>query len=413
MKQIAGVFSIWIALMAAAQAASFDCAKAGTKIEHIICDNPEISKLDEELNAVYKAALQNVKQADSIKQTQKQWLKERNVCVDTVCVKRAYEARLQSLGWGERGAGFGNAGLSVSSQTVNTDNNSEDQEFPQKPPKLRYSICDKIKPGLECEGQTGKGYSVCEDYLKHLQALTSPPTCEAPIPQGFRQPDWEEMDVTQHLDLAYQAEGYFLKRFGGYKHPNFDTWRQTFLQEIKDKKINPRMRKAKVVPNDKGVATILAYTRDKDACHISYGLEEQLDTKSSRRLGMPPNPYRSSQGNAGQLWTGQGNVHFLLPEDTPHTLQAIVGDVSRSLTDLLLYSGKPYFVEIIREYTPLYKSRDEQARARNGLVNGKSITWMDNSSILVFAFDQRFPDIRPNLDLNHYLADRRCQFLPY
>lgn len=79
------------------QAASFDCAKATTKVEKIICDNPEISKLDDELSASYKTALQDEHQAESIRQAQKQWMKERNKCADADCVKRAYAARLQGL----------------------------------------------------------------------------------------------------------------------------------------------------------------------------------------------------------------------------------------------------------------------------------------------------------------------------
>ena len=44
-----------LGLVVSAQGASFDCGKAGTKVEHIICDNPEISKLDDELSQSYKA----------------------------------------------------------------------------------------------------------------------------------------------------------------------------------------------------------------------------------------------------------------------------------------------------------------------------------------------------------------------
>lgn len=80
-----------------AGAASFDCAKASTKVEHIICDNPEISKLDEELAQSYKAALQNQADAKRTKQAQRQWVKERDDCADVGCVKRAYEARLATL----------------------------------------------------------------------------------------------------------------------------------------------------------------------------------------------------------------------------------------------------------------------------------------------------------------------------
>ena len=79
------------------QAASFDCAKAGTKIEKLICSDAQLSKLDEELNAAYKTALQEKMKTDAIRQAQKQWMKERNACSDAACVKRAYEARLVEL----------------------------------------------------------------------------------------------------------------------------------------------------------------------------------------------------------------------------------------------------------------------------------------------------------------------------
>ncbi len=86
-----------LVLVQAAQAASFDCAKAGTKVEKLICADAGLSKLDEELNAAYTAALKDEKKASAIKQSQKQWMKERNGCSDVGCVKRAYESRLLIL----------------------------------------------------------------------------------------------------------------------------------------------------------------------------------------------------------------------------------------------------------------------------------------------------------------------------
>lgn len=80
-----------------AQAASFDCAKASTKIEKMICDDKELSKLDEELSAEYKAATKGAKQATSVKQAQRKWIKWRNGCADASCVKSAYEAQLQAI----------------------------------------------------------------------------------------------------------------------------------------------------------------------------------------------------------------------------------------------------------------------------------------------------------------------------
>jgi uncharacterized protein len=86
------------AVVSLAHATSFDCLKASTKVEHIICDNPEISKLDDVLAASYKAALQDKSKAESVKHTQYQWMNERNRCSDLACVKRAYETRSSALG---------------------------------------------------------------------------------------------------------------------------------------------------------------------------------------------------------------------------------------------------------------------------------------------------------------------------
>ena len=49
-------------------AASFDCQKASTAIEHKICDNERLSKLDEQLSSAYSSALKgNPENADTLK----------------------------------------------------------------------------------------------------------------------------------------------------------------------------------------------------------------------------------------------------------------------------------------------------------------------------------------------------------
>jgi len=394
----------WMALAFPVGAASFDCAKAQSKVEKMICADAGLSKLDGELNAAYKTALHDEKQANSIRQTQKQWLVERNGCADAACVKRAYEDRLKALGTSNRSADSGKAEIPTSAQTDKTK--PARQEFPQTPSKLRYTFCDRNKPGLYCEGQTGKGYSVCEAYLKHLQTLTNPPTCEAPIPPGFKQPDWEEMDVTHHLDLAYQAEEFFLKRYGGYKHPDFEKWRQTFLQEIHDGKISPRMRKARVTPNDKGDATILAYTRDRDACHKSYAWEKRRKVQIEQLPSNTP-AWRIEEQLPGfpyPYWSRQGDVHFNLTDEIPSKLDVIGGDASRVQMELLVYADRAYLVEVFNPLAPIYPPR-----------GGNLFRELGNSPITVYAFDPRFPDrAQLYLKLNHYYAvDARCQFLPY
>jgi uncharacterized protein len=79
-------------------AASFDCGKAASEIEKLICGDDELSKLDESLNKAYLEALKRTIKKQIIK-SQRQWLKnERNACQNAECIKKAYETRIWELG---------------------------------------------------------------------------------------------------------------------------------------------------------------------------------------------------------------------------------------------------------------------------------------------------------------------------
>ena len=84
-------------LPACAQAASFDCAKPATQVEHLICADPELSKLDEEMTEAYTAILQDQAKAKAAMAMQRMWLEVRNDCNDPACLKTAYQARLREL----------------------------------------------------------------------------------------------------------------------------------------------------------------------------------------------------------------------------------------------------------------------------------------------------------------------------
>lgn len=78
-----------------AAAASFDCAKSGTPVEHMICADPGVSTLDQHLADVYKAASAR---DPHVKETQRDWLVDtRDKCGTTACLSAAYGARLQTL----------------------------------------------------------------------------------------------------------------------------------------------------------------------------------------------------------------------------------------------------------------------------------------------------------------------------
>ncbi|WP_213938458.1 lysozyme inhibitor LprI family protein [Pseudomonas sp. dw_612] len=82
-------------LLGTAQATSFDCAKASTPVEHAICESPQLSRLDEQINSLYVQALDRVADKTALRQEQRDWLKQRNTCTTTDCLVGVMSARVQ------------------------------------------------------------------------------------------------------------------------------------------------------------------------------------------------------------------------------------------------------------------------------------------------------------------------------
>ena len=80
-----------------AGAASFDCSKAGSSAERLICSDPQLSALDESLAAAYAAAFAGSADPDGFVSSQRKWLARRNACRDLPCIRKAYETRLREL----------------------------------------------------------------------------------------------------------------------------------------------------------------------------------------------------------------------------------------------------------------------------------------------------------------------------
>lgn len=79
-------------------APSYDCAKAHSKSELAICQSASLSDLDAALATAYKLALQASEDADSIRRTQRIWLKEaRDFCEDNACLQLVMEERIAQL----------------------------------------------------------------------------------------------------------------------------------------------------------------------------------------------------------------------------------------------------------------------------------------------------------------------------
>jgi uncharacterized protein len=158
-------FGLWglVLLLACfgASAATFDCNKAKTEVEKDICADPQLSKLDEDLGAAYRGAMERAKQTEKgkLRNEQLAWIKSRNACKDKLCIEVMYRTRVAML-TSARPRKAGSAGVPA----------SQDGRF-----WLTY----------------GHGVKVCEAYLERLNrsSYEHHPKCDRPedasVP-GFR-----------------------------------------------------------------------------------------------------------------------------------------------------------------------------------------------------------------------------------
>jgi len=112
-KIIAGLAVMFAGLHAHADNAgpSFDCAKASSQAEMMICSDPDLANLDAQLSTAYKAALSKANDQAALKHEEIEWMKKtRNACADVACLKSAYQQRLQDL------QGSANATMAAPSQ---------------------------------------------------------------------------------------------------------------------------------------------------------------------------------------------------------------------------------------------------------------------------------------------------------
>ncbi len=134
MMNILGVSLLLLA--GTSHAASFDCSKAASATEKLICGNEAVSALDEQLGSAYKQALANVSDKDALKQQQVEWLKQQRACKDAECLTQTYQTRIAQLQKGEV--------VAVPSATKTSTK------------KASFKITE------------GQGEPLCEEYLKVL-----------------------------------------------------------------------------------------------------------------------------------------------------------------------------------------------------------------------------------------------------
>jgi hypothetical protein len=82
---------------------SFDCGKARSPVEHLICGNAALAGADRAMAVLYRQKLAaNPSSRAEIKGAQRGFLVRRNQCSDVPCVQRTYDERSQELRSGQK-----------------------------------------------------------------------------------------------------------------------------------------------------------------------------------------------------------------------------------------------------------------------------------------------------------------------
>lgn len=95
---LAGTLSVGVS-----HAASFDCTKASTPTEHAICDNPQLSSLDEQTAGLYYTLIsggapQATASVADVKKQQEAFIQKRDQCgANYNCLIDAYTAQIMYL----------------------------------------------------------------------------------------------------------------------------------------------------------------------------------------------------------------------------------------------------------------------------------------------------------------------------
>ena len=125
--------------------ASYDCTKASTQVEHLICNDDELSKLDDELAFNYSQTMEQGDYKSYLKNSQEFWLKNiRNACTDTACLKGMYERRINLPIW-------------FTSQTPCNKEDSHENDGYKFGTLIKDILRTKNTEGLFAEGEVYKG----------------------------------------------------------------------------------------------------------------------------------------------------------------------------------------------------------------------------------------------------------------
>lgn len=82
---------------ARAEAPSFDCRAASSRVEKAICADPALSALDAEMARAFAPLVRDPATAGPVRAAQRAWLARRDRCTQAACIEAALRARLAEL----------------------------------------------------------------------------------------------------------------------------------------------------------------------------------------------------------------------------------------------------------------------------------------------------------------------------
>lgn len=179
----------------------------------------------------------------------------------------------------------------------------------------------------------GKGYTVCEAYLKNLRAFRPDepsPVC-TPRPHStikqFKELSWDQMDVRANLKQIYEAEMTWGPLAGHpERHPSFSDWRAEFESQLESGLIQPSLKRATI-----------EFAKGKPQKFVEYAR----------------NPRGCEAELAGQLYSKNvGHRLFIVDESTGAFKQH--ADVSRNGGEVLLFNNRPIVVTADRGANEVY-----------------------------------------------------------
>lgn len=150
--------------------ASFDCSKASSSVEKMICNNVMLSELDEQLGKQYKEVLNNASDDNKIliKKEQKSWMKdEQKICKTNTCLERAYISRISALkDWTEiENSPDSNPKWSHGIMTVILEEAQEDIDW------VETGYKEEFRQALKTTGDEKSAYEYLDNNSKKLKEI--------------------------------------------------------------------------------------------------------------------------------------------------------------------------------------------------------------------------------------------------